>query len=197
MTPARLESSSLARRRAIALAALLLLTALGVVAVIWPAMAVIAGQTEWRADATERLGRYRALSASRKEIEEQLHRAQTHPLWNGLLSGTDAAAATNVLQGEFRGLLDAQRIAVQSSSPLDALVGPRITRVGVRLNIDVTIDQLQMLLERVRVHAHLLVLDNLIVTAPQNQSPEQNASLNVQLEVWGFIRSAPTEGLSS
>jgi len=194
VTVEQLQALSRRERRLLALAALTGCLLLFYVLVIWPASAVIGSQSEWRENASERLSRYRALAAQKVELERQLQEATTHPIWSGLLAGTDVAAATTTLQSELRSLLDAHKIAVQVSAPLDAQRGARIARVGVRVNVDLTIDQLQAFLESVQRHSHRFALDNVIVTAPQYQAPDQNPSLNVQMEVWGFMRSpTPTE----
>jgi len=191
MTTASLESLPAWQRRTIALGVLFCAKLVLIALLVWPAVAVVVGHREWRAESAETLARYQALAGSKSGIEAQLQQAQAHPLWSSLFTGTDAAVATNALQAEFRGLLDAQKIPVQVSAPLEPTAGARITRIGVRLNVELTVDQLQALLQRVREHHHRVVLDNVTIAAPQYQSPEQNPSLQVQMEVWGFMRTPP------
>ncbi len=187
MTVGQIESLASWQRRAIALAALAAVV-LALLLLVWPATAMVLGHEAWREDAAETLARHRALADSSASIKSELATAEAHAVWGSLFPGTDTAAAANALQSEFRSLCDALKVPVQGSAPLDPEVGERLIGVGIRLDLQVTIDQLQSLLERVQSNPHRLALDNVTITAPRYQSAEQNPTLQVQVEVRGFIR---------
>lgn len=178
------------QRRTAAIGILLLLLALAWTLLVAPIANLLRSQQEWREATHGKLARYRALTDNKSAIDGALSKLQANASWQGLYQALEPAAASTALLGEFRALLDPQRVSIQSIQPMEAEnLGP-ITRVGVRVSLALTIDQLRELLERMQSNSHAMRADNVIVTAPQFHAPEENPQLIVQMEVSGFMPSA-------
>lgn len=179
------------QRRSAAIGILVLMAALAWTLLIAPVAGLLTAQQDWREATHGKLARYRTLVDNKGAIESALSTLQANVSWQGLYQAPEPVAASTALLSEFRALLDPQKVSIQSIQPMEAeSLGP-ITRVGVRVSLSLTIDQLRSLLERMQSHAHALRADNVIVTAPQAHSPDENPQLLVHMEVSGFMPSAP------
>lgn len=178
------------QRRTAAIGILVLLMALAWTLLIAPIAGLLTAQQDWREVTHGKLAQYRALADNKSAIEGALSELQANALWQGLYQAPEPVAASTALLSEFRALLDPQRVSIQSIQPMEAEnMGP-ITRVGVRVSLALTIDQLRSLLERMQSNTHAIRADNVIVTAPQFHAPEENPQLIVHMEVSGFMPSA-------
>lgn len=185
------------QRRTAAIGILALLVALAWILLVTPIAGLLTAQRDWREEIQGTLARYRALAENKNAIDGAMSELEANAAWRGLYQSPEPVAASAALLSEFRALLDPQKVGIQSIQPIEAEnLGP-ITRIGVKVSLALTVDQLRSVLERMGSNAHAMRADNIIVTAPQFHAPEENPQLIVHMEVSGFMPSAPQAAVTS
>jgi Tfp pilus assembly protein PilO len=170
---------------------LALLATLALVAMIWnllllPIAWVAASQERWRLEVSTHLARDKGHAALEADIRAQLAALPAASAWNHfykIAPGEDAQAR---LQRDVTSLCAAAGAVVQAVVPLPAADEHGLVRTGIRITTTVTADQLKALVGLIRDHPQYLRVEQLSVSAPQIQTAQQNPSLLVTLEVFGY-----------
>ncbi len=132
------------------------------------------------------LSRDYALRLKDPKIAESLTAATASPQWARLYSNDKVDQA--VLQMET----DLKELIATPNNPTSITAVPMtnkglLTRIAVRVTLNMPIDQFAGFLSRLQAHSRLLQIDNLTVQAPDYQAANTNPSLAIQAEIAGYL----------
>jgi len=182
----RLANWPTAARRTLALAGLTLVVLVVWGGVVTPFEWLISSQSAWREQARRSLAQERGWKNAAAPWGELERQVQAAPIWQKFLEvpagATPGAAAQRHVEDLFRGELPPV-IEALATRHVDGL-----TAYPVRVTTSMTIDQLKDILLSSHTHGAYLRVERLQVTAPQAQLPQQNARLQVNLDLVAYAR---------
>jgi Tfp pilus assembly protein PilO len=173
-------------RRSAALLLLVFLVLAGWYILIDPVRTVALSQGQWRTAISAELARTRSILATETQLKayrETLERAL-------VLQKFYRQAGTDTPDMQLRRTItDAATnsgASVQSVEPVSAVSVGALRRYGVRFAGSMKIDQLQKLLTSLRQSAAYLRVGRLSISAPQVQKIEENPTLSVRMDLYGY-----------
>lgn len=176
-----------AQRRALALVLIpSAIAALLWAVVLWPVLTWRSTHHEWLRATQNAIARDRGLVAVEASIREQLNGVGSSGLWGKLYEVSAQSSAVTNLQADVGSLLGIARVTAQSIAPLPIAPYGAFERIGVRITASMKIDQLQQFFAAVRNHGKLIRIDGIAISAPQVQSRDQNPSLTVSADLYGY-----------
>jgi Tfp pilus assembly protein PilO len=158
--------------------------------VVSPLSQLYRGHQEWLVTAERSVARDRGLRSAESTLRQQLADIEHSPLLSRLYPATPTGTLATALQADVGGLLARAGLTAQSISPLPSAADAAIERAGVRIALNATIDQLSHFLALLESHPRLIRVEELIITAPQSQLPDNNPTLTATLVMSGFRVSA-------
>jgi hypothetical protein len=180
---------SVVQRRVLALSLLAAVLGLGVNVMAVPVIQSFRDSDDGRRFALKTLRHDLALGRSDAAVLSAATLATSDPhatRWYAMGKET----AQTAIESDVRGLVANPAITQAAMAPMPpALVGP-LTRLGVKLSLTLPIDQLAELFARLAAHPKMLVIENLMVQAPDYQAIDSNPALTVQMDVQGFMRAS-------
>ena len=142
-----------------------------------------------RAD-LDSLSRDRALLSQDAATQATLKALAASPRWTRFYETQKADKAILQLQSDLREIFKAPNNPT-SMTGLPAVIQGPLTRLGTKVTLSLTIDQLTESLGRLRSHAQLLQIEILTIQAPDYQMADTNPTLSIQAEIVGFMVSPP------
>lgn len=182
---ARIAAKPRAVRVGVALVGLALVLALAWAVIVGPLRALIVSQSQWRSEARAALAQARGTAAFEAPLREQLQQLPQQPLWQRLYA-VEAPELASALQRDLSALSATAGASSQSMLTLPSVEERGLLRSGARLSVSLDARALQALLEGIRQHSRYLRIERLTLTAPQAQTVDQNPTLAVTLEVFGY-----------
>jgi hypothetical protein len=185
----RMIAQPVAVRRACAVVTLVvtLLVASGLVyAIGW----IATSQARWRAETGERLVQLRSRAATIPSLRDSLATVDDAPVWNRFYRVAVGADGGGLVHRDVAALCSEVGATVLSAKPLPSRDELGIAKHGVRISASMTADQLRDIVVRLRERVPYLRVEELIVTAPQNQAPDANPILTVTMELFGYARGS-------
>jgi len=178
------------RRRILAL--LMLAFALVVLwgAVLTPVAWIARSQGEWRADARHELARARGKAALEPALRQRSADLMREPIWSRFYDVPLGQDVTALIQRDVLSVAVKAGVTIQAITPSAAVEEGGLAGYGVRFGASMSADQLSRFVDALRSSTHYLRVERLTVTSPQLQRVDQNAPLEVTMEVFGFTRSA-------
>ncbi len=138
-----------------------------------------------RAD-LDTLSRDRALLSQDAATQATLSALGTSPRWARFYETQKADKAVAQMQSDLREVFMAPNNPTSMTVLTTATQGP-LTRLGMKVILSLTIDQLTDSLGRLRSHARLLQIENITIQAPDYQAADTNPTLSIQAEIFGFM----------
>lgn len=185
-----------ARRRLLAVGLLLVLVFGAWAGILSPLARIVASQDDWRAAARRELARNRGQESVGGAVESQLRSLPGAPVWARFYGESGGADVLSHVQRDITELCAGVGIPVPVVMALPTTESNGISRYGVRLTANMTVDQLRKLAEALRTHSTFLRTERLSITAPQIQSAEQNSVFAVSMEVFGYSHRQPARSVS-
>jgi hypothetical protein len=185
-----LSSQPLITRR---LFALLLLGVVGTLAwegLILPLGQLMLSQDEWRSAAIRYLGYNRGLVATESQARQQLKVLRSASTWRGLFD-SDSLGANEQLRAEVALALNVTGAAAMSLTSLPAESEGGLRRYALRVVANLDAGQLRHFLSALRARPHYLRIEQLALTAPLMQSPDDNPSLQFKADIFGYAHASP------
>jgi general secretion pathway protein M len=180
-------------RRTAAVGVLGLLLLAGWFGIAQPMAWLWTGDAEADQAAADRLARLTALAQRRPVFAEQvrsLQKALADPalLW----SGSSPALISAAVQAQLRQVISAAGGSVRSTTELPVVPEHGLLRVSLRVDAEGTVETLQRTLHAVEAATPILIVDDLMVTAPDGGSTEAERPpvLSIRLDVTGYGRGA-------
>jgi len=174
------------RRRALAIAVLLVLVLLAVQLLIMPVVSWFQTNRNERDRSLRQLAKLQTLVDAAPAMENALSTIDAHAIWQRLYP----AGGSGALQQDFRSIVEAQGITLDSVQPLENTHMGDFDQIRVQVAFNTTIDHLSRLLLAVQSAPHMLRFDKLYVTAPMTQSGNDNPVLVVRGDVVGYSHAA-------
>jgi hypothetical protein len=154
--------------------------------VIWPIWHGYQEQNEWRATAAHALARQRGLAAIEAAVRARLDALPKLQIWQRLYRANAQGAAVMTLQSDVNSALAASNARPQTFAPIAITETGPLRKVGLRIVASMTIDQLRAFLMQTERLAHFVRIEQLVVSAPPNQTPQTNPPLVVTMDIFGF-----------
>lgn len=176
-----------------ALAVVMVVAAIGLIwgALVAPLAWVVASQDEWRTDVRKDLARSLGRAASEPDLRKRAAALKTEPVWGKLYEVPDGQDATTFVQRDVMHAGTAIGVSIQAIVPVPKVEEAGLVGYGLRFTAILTADQLEKLVSALRANSGYLRVERLTIGAPQVQRPDQNAALNVTMEIYGFSRAHP------
>jgi hypothetical protein len=186
----RFSARSPVQRRV--LAVVMLVVALGLIweAILVPLVWVVGSQNEWRTDVRHNLARALGRAASEPALRHRAKSLSSEPVWRGFYDAPKGQDATALVQRDVMNVGTVTGVKVQVVTPVPKVEEAGLTGYGVRFTTTLSVDQLKKFMDALRANAGYLRVERLTITAPQVQRSDQNASLTVTMEVYGFSRAS-------
>ena len=180
-----------AQRRA--LAVVMFVAAIGLIwgALVVPLAWVVASQDEWRAEVRKDLARSLGRAASEPDLHRRLVALKAEPVWGKLYEVPDGQGATALVQRDVMRAGTSSGVNIQAIIPVPKVEEAGLVGYGLRFTATLSADQLKKLVDALRANTGYLRVERLTIGAPQVQRTDQNAALNVTVEVYGFSRAHP------
>lgn len=176
------------RSRGLAIAVLIAALVLAAEILVVPAVSYFRSARAERDHSLHQLAKLQALVDAAPAMDQALAQLDAHAIWQHLYPVGGSAT----LQQDFRMLVDAQKITLDSVQPLDPATAGDFDKLILKVAFNTTIDRLGHLMLAMQASPHALRFENLYVTAPLTQNGNQNATLVVRGDVVGYGRSAST-----
>ncbi len=177
-------------RRIAAVAMLLVVIMAAWWLVVQPVASAFTSLDSDRQAAYREIAKARAFADSAPSLARAVTELNESTVWHQLLDGETRTAAETALLSDVRGFLDPSA-TISSLEPLPPKTENGLTRVGVRLQGNLTIESLRTFIERTETSPKLLRLGSISVTAQNMQSslaPAQNEMLSLRADVFGWTR---------
>lgn len=197
MTPLEpLLTRSPVKRRVLAL-----LMLAGAIVFLWgtvltPLGWIARSQDQWRRDVRRDLARERGKAALEPGLHQRLVILESDPIWGRFYEVPHGQDATAVIQRELVSTAAKAGVMIRTITPAPAVEENGLAGYGVRFSASLSADQLGRLVDALRTNAHYLRVERLTVTSPQLQRLDQNAALEVTMEVFGFTRRIDRRGVT-
>jgi hypothetical protein len=175
-----------AGRRAAAVLLLVVALALCVSLIVVPVSYAVARQQHWREDAQRQLARERGLVQSAQVQQEFARQIEQAPMWNRFFEAGPGGQPRLQLESELRTALMRAGIESVEFKELAASEAVGVKRCAVAFAAIMTIDQLQAFLTTVAQNPRYMRVERLRIESPVNQRADENAALNLLIEVSGY-----------
>ena len=175
------------RGRAAAIGLLLALLVLTVNAIVVPAELYLRDGGSEREHSLHQLTKLRALVDATPAMKQALERIDAHPVWQRLYPAGGGSAA---LQQDFRNLVEAQGIKLDSVEPRDPEPVDDFQKLTLRVTFSTTIDHLARLQLAMRAAPRLLRFENLGIAAASAHIESGNPILSVRGDLVGYSQGA-------
>lgn len=182
----RLRTSSLRVQNVIALSLLFALPWFGY-ALLFKPLQWLFPSAEYYDELREDLSKDRAWAQSAGSIAEHSQTLSSSDLWQQLYVAKSKEEGAAKLLMDLRSVLGHSGVDATSEIEMRSGEPGGPPEVGARLVAIMVVSQLQQVLQQISTHTRLLEVRRLSVTAPPSQSPNENPSLTVTLEVVGYL----------
>lgn len=178
-----------AQRRA--LAVVMLVTAIGLIwtAILGPLVWVVGSQDEWRTHARRELARDLGRAESEPSLRKRVAALAAEPIWGKFYDVPKGQDASTLVQRDVMNVGTGAGLKIQTVVPVPRVEEAGLVGYGIRFTTTLSADQLKKFVAGLRGNTGYLRVERLTVTAPQVQQADQNASLTVTMEVYGFSRN--------
>ncbi len=142
---------------------------------------------------TRQLASYRAIAATRADMESKLAAARNgETSLQGTLPGDSAAAAAAFVQGEIKRIIEQTGGEVRSAQVLPAKPTEGFEKIGVQYDLAVTPSDLQTVLAQIEAHDPYFFLENISIQAPETQiaGNAPAVKLSIRLQVVGYRKAS-------
>jgi hypothetical protein len=183
-----LSSQPLITRR---LFAVLLLIAVGAAAwegFILPVGRLVLSQDNWRSTAMRELGYDRGVVATERQAHDQLQALRAAST-RGSLFQDSSLGPNEQLKAEVAQALNTTGAATVHLTSLPAEEEGGLRKYGLRIIATVDAGQLKRFLETLRARSHYLRVEQLALTAPLMQSPNDNPPLQLKADIFGYANA--------
>ena len=180
------------QRRGLAVLVLVVVVSVSWFGVIEPVAWLLVSQDEWRADTRRELARARGRADSEPELRKQVASLANAPIWAkfyDLPADQDAGAS---VQRDIMGIGASSGVTIQTVVSVPKVTEAGLPGYGIRFTAAMTAEQLKKFIGALRAHPRYLRVERLTVTAPQSQRADDNASLAVTMEVFGYSHARET-----
>jgi hypothetical protein len=147
-------------------------------------------QDAWRERTRSALARDRGRAELIPHLNAELQRVRSAPIWTRFYAKSSGVNASVQMQGEVAKLGSGAGLLVKATSQVPAEVHGALGKLTLRMTATAAVDQLERFLRALRTNAHVLRVERLTVTAPQDQVLDANAVLAVTLDITGYERVA-------
>ncbi len=154
--------------------------------ILGPVIGYYESHQDWLADAEVSVARDRGLRQAEPELRKRLAEIEQSPLLTRLYPADSSRGLATAVQADVGSLLARAGATAQTITPLPSSVDEVIERAGVRVALNVTVDQLRNLIGLIESHSRLIRAEELVITAPQSQLRDHNPTLNVSMVLFGF-----------
>ena len=177
------------QRRVLAVA--MLVTAIGLVwfAILVPLVWVVGSQEEWRTNARRDLARTLGRAESEPSLRKRAASIAAEPIWGKFYDVPKGQDASTLVQRDVMNAGAGAGVKIQTVVPVPRVEEAGLVGYGIRFTTTLSADQLKKFAAGLRGNTGYLRVERLTVTAPQVQQADQNASLTVTMEVYGFARN--------
>ena len=146
-------------------------------------------QHQWRESAQATLARSKAAAGTNPIMQQRVKAIEGSALWSRLYP-KGARNNAGAIQSDVSALLTAVNAPAQMMTPVAAVDLRHLRKRGVRFTASMRIDQLQRFLTACDQNARYLRVEKLTVSAPQQQTSEENPPLAITAEIYGFEQRA-------
>lgn len=185
------------QRRVLAVSLLMVGVALIWGAVIEPLGWILVSQSQWRTDVRRELARARGRADSEPALRQRLEALPAARVWGKFFAVPKGQDVGALVQRDVMAVGATAGVVVQAVTSIPRVEEAGLAGYGVRFTVSMTADQVRKFMDALRGNAHYLRVERLGVTAPQLQQPDQNASLTVTMEVYGYTRDDDSPGADS
>jgi type II secretion system (T2SS) protein M len=177
-------SPRLQRILAVGLLAATLLLAWGLI--VDPLLTFVTSRRDERGAQLRALVRDHAILVKDPQIKEALATVTASPRWARLYDGDKPDKAVLQMESELKELIATPNNPTSITAVPAASKG-LLTRIAVKVTLNMPIDQFGAFLSRLQAHSKLLQIDALTVQAPDYQSANTNPALAIQAEIAGYL----------
>jgi Tfp pilus assembly protein PilO len=180
------------QRRALALLVLVVVVVIFWFGVIDPVAWLLLSQDEWRTGTRRELARARGRADSEPELRKQLADLANASIWSKFyVLPVDQDAGASV-QRDLLSIGASSGVSIQTVASVPKVTEAGLAGYGIRFTAAMTAEQLTKFMSALRTHPHYLRVERLTVAAPQLQRPDDNASLAITMEVFGYSHAPGT-----
>jgi hypothetical protein len=137
------------------------------------------------------LARALGKAASEPVLRTRASSVSNEPIWAKLYEVPEGQDGTTLVQRDVMRAGTDAGVKVQAVVPVPKIEEAGLIGYGVRITTTLSADQLKKLADALRANGGYLRVERLTIEAPQIQPADQNASLTVVMEIYGFSRSRP------
>ena len=185
------------QRRVLAVSILIIGAALIWGVVIEPLGWILVSQAEWRTDVRRELARIRGRAESEPALRKRLEALPSAPVWGKFFQVPKGQDGGALVQRDVLTVGTAAAVTVQAVTSVSKVQEVGLVGYGIRFTALMSADQLRKFMDALRGNAHYLRVERLSITAPQSQRADENASLTVTMEVYGYTRDGDSSGADS
>jgi hypothetical protein len=154
--------------------------------VVDPLLTFVSTRGDDREAQLRALARDNALMAKDPKIKEALAAAIASPRWARLYDSDKPDKAVLQMETEIKDLI------ATPNNPTSIIAVPPmskglLTRIAVKVSLNMPIDQFGQFLSRLQAHSKLLQIDALTVQSPEYQAANTNPPLSIQAEIAGYL----------
>ncbi len=162
------------------------------VAILMPLGWLVRSQDDWRGAVRRDLARALGRATIEPALRKRLSALQTDPIWGRFYEVPQGQDTTALIQRDVVAVGTVSGVTVQAVTPIPVVEEAGLSGYGIRFTASLAADQLKKFMDGLRGNARYLRVERVTVMAPQIQRPDQNATLNVTMEVYGFTRHVVT-----
>ena len=155
--------------------------------VVYAISAFVSGQEDLE-QSLDRLSSYRAIIATRPQVEAEATRLQQSvQSLPGLIPGENASQAAAAIQNEIRTIVAGIGGEVRSSQNLPPSTGDGFEKIEVSCDITLPLNRLPDFLYRLETHTPYLFFDQIEIETPQNLPTAAQGSAQ-RIDLHGTVR---------
>lgn len=154
--------------------------------VIDPLVTFVSARGDDREAQLRALVRDNALVVKNPKIKDALAAATGSSRWARLYDGDKPDKAVLQMETDLKGLIATPNNPT-SMTAVPATNKGLLTRIAVKVTLNMPIDQFAQFLSRLQTHSKLLQVDAVTVQAPDYQAPNTNPALSIQAEIAGYL----------
>jgi hypothetical protein len=188
---ARLASLPLGKRRAIAIAMLLLAVLLAWLVVVVPLRSLVLSQAQWRADTAREIARDRGMARTAGQVREIAETVDASPLRARLYDSDSGMAVTDALQNDLRAALLQSGVEPTTFKVLPGALVSGLRAHRVEFSSVMTVEQLRGFFVALSTQPRFVRVERLRLDAPQQQRREENPRVTALMEVRAFSTDVP------
>ena len=182
----RVGAYPVASRRVLALSMLVVAVAVFWTLAVEPFRWLIGSQGEWRRETRRELAMLRGKAAAEPQLTQQLQSLDAAPVWKAFYVIKDEADAGAQIGRDLAQIAGSAGISSPTVVPLSKREQADYTGYGVRFSALMSAEQLRKFSSALRESTHFLRIEDLEAQAPQVQTPGQNPTFTVNLEIYGY-----------